>query len=241
MPRRRVKKKWDPRPLAEEVTQRVMMELGLEGYGVPREKVFELVLGIVEDIASQMKSRPKPGPVFNRIKRNRDRFLKAVSAMILERIDEAGAGEVELLLSANPELAVRAAPLVYRRINALGANYLIERLRAIWEAGAAGFHLYCPRCGFKSVTPALTCMVCGAGLDEEEVKQYNGFAEKLAATAMRWSKEEVERALRTGYVLWGYEIIPPSSSAGGRSPGMLEVYLSKKDRAILEEILADKS
>jgi len=221
--------------VSREVAAIVAERLGLDYYGLTPDDVRDIVADIVQGIAANRATKPSIESLVKNILRNKDAFLKAVAAMLLERDKPLTLEQLELIVSHAPQLAGRAAPRLYREAVRLGADHVVEALRGLWRLYGRPTPIRCPRCGFHSVTPDLTCMVCGASLGEEEVKEAIGFREMLALFARSAHPHLIREALRAGYVVVDSEVKPPSL----RRPGefAVELYLTREERRLLEEEL----
>ena len=146
-----------------------------------------------------------------------------------------GQSQLEFIVANAPEVAGKAAPLLYQRAIEIGAYHIVESLRHLWVMHGNPTPISCPRCGFRAVTPNLTCMVCGAVLDEREVKDSIGFKELLRDFAERADPRLVEEVLRAGFVLVNHEINPPSLRSALRF--YVELYLSRDEKDILKSIV----
>lgn len=155
--------------------------------------------------------------------------------MLLDRGKPLTLEQLELVVSYAPQLAGRAAPVLYREAKRLGADHVIEALRSLWLRYGRPTPIKCPRCGFNSVTPDLSCIICGASLEEEEVKETIGFSSMLRAFARSAPALLILEALRAGYVVVNHEVKPPSLKRPG-SFGV-DIYLTREERRILEEEL----
>ena len=222
------RKKLDLTPLVEEVTDRLIIENGYAVIGIPRESVKGLVLEIVEGIASQMSSKPKPGPVYNRIRRNIHLFEKALTAKLAENVDELTGDIIEFIITRNPELSSRIATLLYKKLVDLGRSDLIEILRDQWNSTQSEFYLYCPKCGFKSLSSDFKCVICGYNPSEEEVREFNRIDFLLEDFMDALDAESLKRLLATGFFYYSNGIRIPDSH---RKPGELMFFLSRRDRA----------
>jgi len=221
------RKKLDLTPLVEEVTDRLVTENGYAVIGIPREIVRGLVLEIVEGIASQMSTKPKSGPVYNRIKRNIHLFEKALTAKLAENVDGLTGDIIEFIITRNPELSSRIAPLLFRRLVDLGRSDLIEILRDQWNSTHSEFYLYCPKCGFKSLSPDFECVICGYNPSEEEVREFNRIDLLLEDFIDTLDAESLKRLLATGFFYYSSGIRVPDSP---RKPGESMFFLSRRDR-----------
>lgn len=220
--------------MAEEAAGEVMVRLGLEGV-VDRRLVVEVMREVVSGIVESRSTKPSLESIVKRVTANAAPFLKAVAALLLSEADKLTVEQLEFIVSHAPELAGRAAPALYARALELGANWVAGALRGLWLRYGRPTPVRCPRCGFNSVAPDLSCVVCGAQLSEEEVKKSLGFPEALRSFALRADLKLVEEAANAGYVVVDDDIHPPSVKA--LLPFYLELHLSGAERKLLEDAI----
>lgn len=222
--------------LAGEAAKIASARLALDHLGVPPEDALEIIEDIASSIAEQYSSKPQPEAIARRIEAQRDVLLKAVAARLVERRGEdLSLQQLELVVQAAPEVAGRAAPLLYRAAAKHRADYIADALRGLWIRYGSPTKAECPRCGFRALTPEFTCLVCGSSVDESEVKQALGFEGLLESWALTAPSEMVREALRAGFVYYeDGEIRAPSEP---HSAMALQLFLNRRERAVLEEAL----
>jgi hypothetical protein len=230
--------KVDVEALSRDVAGMLVERLGLDYYGLNAESILDIVQDIVQGIVASRSTKPSAEGIVKNVLRNKDSFLKAVAAKLLERGPPYSVEQLELIVGAAPDLAGRAAPLLYQEARRLGANHIIEALRDLWRRYGRPTPIRCPRCGFYAVTPDLTCIVCGANLSEEEVKKAVGFERLLADFARRSEPSLVMEILRAGYVILDDEVKPPSMKKPGEFG--VQLFLTNRERRILEEIVRER-
>jgi len=208
----------------------------LDVYGIRLEEVREVLQDAAISVAEGM-SRPDPESVARRVLGNREVIVKAVASWLLERGSLDSESKIEFIVSNAPEVAGRAAPRIYYEASSRSLGHVIDSLRDLWLAYGNPTPVVCPRCRFNSVTPDLHCMVCGSSLGEDEVKEANGFAEKLRVFGEREREELVEEAIASGMVYLDHEIRPPSMRGKGYA---LPLYLSRRERLLLASILRSR-
>lgn len=213
------------------VASRVYEELGLDAYGIDEKVLRDVLEPIVLDIVQQV-SRPNSDSIAKRVLASRQQFLKGLAARLIELGDSLTREQLDFILIHAPELAGRAAPIIYPVVVKLGATHIVDALRDLWAAYGSPTAAPCPRCGFKALTPEYTCIVCGASVGEDEFKASIGFRELLRRLALRSPVLAVEAA-RAGYVYYeDGDVRAPSEPRGELA---IQVYLSRRDR---EELLA---
>ncbi len=219
--------------LALEAAKELESRLGLEGV-ISGEKLVDIVRKIVNSISESRSTKPSLESILKRILAGSHVFLKAVAARLVEEADSLEPGQLEFIVANAPELAGRAAPVLYRRAVEVGAHHVVDSLRHLWNMYGRPTPIKCPRCGFRAVTPNLTCMVCGAVLDEGEVKDSIGFKELLRDFAERADPRFVDEVLKAGFVLVNHEVNPPSLRSTLRF--YVELYLTSEEKELLKVI-----
>ncbi|MEB3816850.1 MAG: hypothetical protein LRS46_02785 [Desulfurococcales archaeon] len=230
--------KIDVDAVSSEVSKELVERLGLDYYGLSPDDIKDIVADIVQGIAASRSTKPSNESILKNILRNKDSLLKAVAAMLLDRGPPYTVEQLELIISYAPELAGRAAPLLYHEARRLGAEHIVEALRDLWRRYGRPTPIQCPRCGFHAVTPELTCMVCGASLSEEEVKRAVGFRRLLESFARRSSPQLVLEVIRAGYVVLDDEVKPPSLKKPGEFG--VQLFLSREEKELLRSLLASQ-
>lgn len=224
--------------LAVQAARDLGIRLGLEGV-VGFDIVYEIVRDIVEGIVSSRSTKPSVDSVVKQIASSPQAFLKALAARLLEDVDSLTDEQLDFIVTNAPDLAGRAAPLLYRRALEVGARHVVESLRHLWNVYGKPTPITCPRCGFRSVAPNLTCMVCGAVLDESEVKESVRFKELISEFAEKADPALVQEVLRAGFVLLNHEVNPPSLRAS--LSFYVELYLSSEEKRMVKSILEKRT
>ena len=207
--------------------------------GIKKEEVIPLLEDIAMSIAEEYSSRPSPDSVAKRALAQRDSLLKAVAARLSEKGERLSLEELEFIVQYSPEIAGKAAPLLYQVARSYRADHLIPALRDLWSLHGKPTKAECPRCGFKALTPDYACIICGASVSEGEFKRYIGFERLLKTWAYRAPLQLLEEALRAGYVYYEDGEIKAPSEPGSRL--RLQVFLSRAERSILEKAMNEKA
>ncbi len=180
-------------------------------------------------------SKPKPGPVYNKINRNIHLFEKALAAKLAENPESLTGDQLEFIITRNPELAGRIAPVLLDRLKAEGRDDLIEVLRDLWAEEHSGFYLKCPRCGFRSLTPDFHCVVCGYEASEEEVRKYNNIDQELEIFIENAKPSELRKLLSAGFFYYIIGIELPGEKLGKA----YMFFLTRRDRERIEKRLRE--
>jgi ribosomal protein L37E len=233
--KKKTKKKYDINPLIDEVTDRLITEKGYEAAGIPRSIVRAIVAEIAENIAEQMVSKPKPGPIYNRINRNIHLFEKALAAKLAENPGDLTGDQIEFIITRNPELAGRIAPILLEKLQAEGRNDLIEVLKDLWAEQHPEFELKCPRCGFKSLTLDFHCVICGYDASESEVRKFNNIDKELDLFIENASPSDLRKLLSSGFFYYMGGIMLPGENSG---KGYM-FFLTRLDKEKIERRLRE--
>jgi len=216
-----------------EVSEELVVRLGLEGLFTASD-----LRDIVESFVNQLVEagrRVDGSSLVKRIEFYKDNVYKylAVKALKARELNEELA---EFIVYRAPEAAGRVAPELYKILK--NNKLALDTLRNLWERYGRPTPLKCPICGFRALTPDLTCMVCGGTPREEEVKEANNFLEELKYAMKEWHARLVEEVVRAGYVYYDYmdgTIKPPSMMKQGGIGAQITLNLHEK--ALLREYL----
>ncbi len=175
--------------------------------------------------------------LYKNIYRNKHSFFKAIAAKLVTR-EKLSSEQLEFILAYAPDIAGKAAPYLYKEAKRIDADHIIDSLRLLWTRYGSPTPIECPRCGFRALTPELTCIVCGAQIDEKELKEYIGFEALLEDFARKAPLTVIQEVISSGLVLYDGERIMPLSQ---RSRGyFVELYLTQREKEILERIMKER-
>ncbi|MCS7107498.1 MAG: hypothetical protein NZ902_05295 [Acidilobaceae archaeon] len=229
---RRRREEEDPRDIVAKVSEELLKRLGMEGLIEPAE-----LSEIVEEVVQNMMERGRKveeSLVLKKLEEKRDGIYKYVASKLLSGDRELDLAKAEFLMFRAPELAGRAAPRLYKEV--LKDPSLLSMLRTLWERYGLPLPLRCPRCGFMSITPELSCIVCGAAPSEEEVKRANNFEEELKRAVQGWHESLIMEVVSAGYVYFDGEIRPPSM---GKGQGVI-LHLNQREKGMLRDLLVKR-
>ncbi len=225
---------WVERHIDELVSQ-----TGLESLNLSRDEYIAVFTKIVDMLRGEAATIDLD-TIVRRFKRNADRVLSVVASAVLELRDSLTEEQLEFAINNIGEAVLTYASRLYAEAKRLNREDLIERLRGLWRQQwilrkYPVLPVTCPRCRFDSLMPDLTCLVCGATVSESELKSFLGFEKLLEEFALNSPVEDVEKALRYGYVY--------VSSLGIKAPDNnkdvldIEVVLTSKEKDVLQEAL----
>jgi len=226
----------DVKALTSSLSEKLVPALGLDLVGLKPDDVKDIIYSIVSSLAESRSSKLTEEAAMKRIMAAKDGLLKAVAAMLLSRERPLTREQLEFIVAYAPEVAGRAAPYLYQQAKRLRADDIIASLRSLWSQYGRPTPVECPRCGFRAVTPDLTCIVCGAQLSEGEIKRYLGFPRLLLETAKRLHPRLVEEMIAAGYVVLNHEVHPPSLAP--KSGYALTLHLNRDEKEALRSLLS---
>ncbi len=224
--------KLDVKAVSKDVAEEVVKRLGLDLVGISVDDILDIVENIVSGIAESRATKPSTESIIKRILASKDNFRKAVAVRLFElKQDDLSLEQLEFIVSYAPELAGRAAPILYKVAKKYNAEYIVSSLQVLWNKYGRRTPLKCPRCGFYAVTPDLTCMVCGAVLSEEEVKRSINFKDRLREFAKEAPTPLLREVYQAGFIVLNDKIHPPSMAP--RAGFRVEIHLTSDEKVIL--------
>lgn len=221
----------------KQVIPEVVSRLSLDYLGLTEKELRDVIEPIVSGIVESRKTKPSIESLVKRIVNGKQMLYKALAAKLLER-DRLEPHQVEFIVSNAPDIAGRAAPRLYKDIAEQGLDYLLDTLRYLWQRYGRPTRIRCPYCGFYSVTPDLTCMVCGRVVEEKDLKESIGFRRLLESASKVMDRSLLEEIARAGFVVYDGEIHPPSLRQ--RIPEGVVLYLSREERELLKRLARGK-
>ncbi|MEM4513273.1 MAG: hypothetical protein QXZ41_02030 [Ignisphaera sp.] len=178
-----------------------------------------------------------------RFTRNVQQMNQVIAHAILELREELTLNQLEFVVNNVGEAVLGYAPRLYNEIAKHCRHDLLEILRTTWrtywiQRKHQLLPVVCPRCGFNSLMPDLTCIVCGASVDEGELKKYTEFEKLLQDFVAHYSEDDVRKTITYGYVyLNNLGLKPPTHE---RDKLDIEILLSIKEKDFLKSLLSNK-
>ena len=212
--------------------------MGLEDIGIKPDELVEVLRPIVESIADMYSSRPSKDQILTRLMRAQDKLQEVIALYILESREELDEAQLEYIVyNASGQALARHIPRLYMLAKRLGRDDLIEVLRGKWLESGMATPYQCPVCGFYALTPMLSCIVCGAEVDEHEYKEFIGFRDLLQEFVERVGPEELREVLAEKRVAYdGNMLLPPSEARRG----LMLLPLDEEEVKIVERAYREK-
>lgn len=221
----------------------VVLRSGLDYLGLSRDMWLEVLRDILEELYGSTTSYKSAEDVAKRLIRNSDRVYPVIASRLAYVLEKPTADQLEFIVSNVGDAVLDLAPRLYRWTLEAGREDLLGTLRYKWASTWSRLRtpvlpVRCPRCGFNSVMPDLSCTVCGALLSEREVKVSVDLVRRLEELARSMTCSELGNLLRYDYVLVNdLEVKPPSAS---RLVVDVEVYLGREEKNLLKKVYEER-
>jgi len=222
------KKALDLEEWVSERLDEISSRLGLDMLGLSREELLTILTKIVEIVLGE--SRPDIDTIVKRIRRSEDRIRPLIAVGILELRETLSEDQLEYVVSALGPWILTHAGKLYREAKRLGKEEYLAPARVEWNRQwmvqrDKVLPPECPVCGFNSLMPDYTCIVCGSSPSTKSIAEHYKVEEYLENMARRGDVEGLKKILDAGYIL--------VSSTGIKIPGRdakdkydLEVHLT---------------
>ena len=216
---------------------------GLDLLGLTREQYLELLKDIIIQLYGSLSSYTKASVLAKRFMRYRDRVYPVIAARLASMLDKFNDTQLEFIVFNIGDEVLGLAPKLYEYLRKVGRDDLISMLRSKWATAwinrrSKVLPVECPKCGFNSLMPDLTCLVCSSSVSEKELKERIKFKELLKEFSNLASCDELKEVLKRGYVrVNNVGIVPPSFP---RSRVDIEVYLSGNEINIVKSAYESK-
>ena len=231
------KKVIDIDSLTKSIAGEVASALGLDLLGLSDEELVEVLRPAIEAVVGESSYKPSTDTIISRLRRYYTNIAKIISMQLLRLREKLTPEQLEFIILNGEEVAGLNAPRLYQEILRCKRLDLLGNLRMLWERYGRPTPFTCPKCGFRAITPDLTCIICGSSVSEKELKKSIDFREKLVEFGEEASISEIKEVLEKGYVLMGEYVKPPSAR---RSPYDIELFLTSEEKKILSSILKSK-
>ncbi len=220
------------------IVKDVAMGLGLDYLGLSDEELQEVLGPILEMLVGDVSYKPKVEQLVKRVQRYYDNIAELISMNLLRVREKLTVEQLEYVVAYGRRAVAANIQRLYEEAKRLNRTDLIPQLRYLWEEYGRPTPIPCPRCGFRAVTPDLTCFVCGAVLSEKEIREAVDFDVVFREFLETATIEELRETLERGYVLLGETVKPPTAR---REPWDIELFLNKKEKELLKKKIYEKT
>jgi len=153
----------------------ISIALGISRLGLTENELKKIVRNVIEHLLSNISYRPSKSVILNRVLRGRLRFAPIVSETILDLRKELSEDLLEYVVNFGGPVCAANIRRLYLESLRRKREDLLGLLREAWDTYGKPLPIRCPRCGFSSIKPDLTCIVCGYSVKEKEFKEIIGF------------------------------------------------------------------
>ncbi len=220
------------------IVKDVAMGLGLDYLGLSDEELQEVLGPVLEMLVGDVSYKPKVEQLVKRVQRYYDNIAELISMNLLRVREKLTVEQLEYVVTYGRRAVAANIQRLYEEVKRLNRTDLIPQLRYLWEEYGRPTPIPCPRCGFRAVTPDLTCFVCGAVLSEKEIREAVDFDVMFREFLETATIEELRETLERGYVLLGETVKPPTAR---REPWDIELFLNKKEKELLKKKIYEKT
>ncbi|MGC9181774.1 hypothetical protein WLZ34_04705 [Thermogladius sp. KZ2Tp1] len=215
--------------------------LGLSQLGLDEETSKKIVLEVLDFVTQGLSSKPDVDTVLRRIKRFKPQVDELVSAKMLELIKRPTREQLEYIVYSGGRAAIAEVGRLYKLAKEYGREDLIATLQYLWTKYGIRSPVQCPKCGFNSVMPDYSCLVCGAVVTEKYVRDALDFSDKLNSFVKTASVGELRLAVERGYVLLGEDGVYHPLYRPPKPTVMFQVYLKSDEVALIVEEIEGRS
>ena len=232
------RKKINVEEYVKTIVKDVATGIGLDYLGLTDKELEEVLGPVLETLIGDVSYKPKVEQLVKRIQRYYDNVAELISMNLLRVREKLTVEQLEYVITYGRRAVAANIQRLYEEAKRLNRTDLIPQLRYLWEEYGRPTPIPCPRCGFRAVTPDLTCFVCGAVLTEKEVRKAVDFDIMFREFVETASVDELRETLERGYVLLGETIKPPTSH---RDPWDVEIFLNKHEKELLKKKIYEKT
>jgi len=216
---------------------------GLDLLGLSRDQYIELLKDIIVQLYGSTTSYTKVDVLVRRFRRYADRINPILAVRIASMIDNLSEEQLEFVIYNIGDEVLGVASKLYSLAKKYSREDLISILRTKWSNAwikrrTQVLPAQCPTCGFNSLMPDLTCLVCDSVISDRKLKEFIKFNERLKELISILSCDEVKDIIRRGYVLLnGLGLKAPSE---GKSQVDIEVYLTSKELSFVKSVYKER-
>ncbi len=228
----------DAEALLDEYLDEVVSGLGISFLKLKPEEYKEILKEPFIAAVGQVKTKPKSRTIINRLTANKDAMMEYIAMGIVRIIDieKMTCDQFEFVVYNTKRAIVDLAPKLYKEAIKRNRKDLIDVLRYNWNLYGIVSPITCPKCGFNSIMPDLSCKVCEYVMSMKELKAQINVVQTLQGY-YSVDPEGFKEILTSGYFYYTAEG-PISPSKFKPSPQVLafEVILNKDEKKTLSNI-----
>ncbi|WFO76120.1 hypothetical protein J4526_04610 [Desulfurococcaceae archaeon MEX13E-LK6-19] len=218
----------------------IVEALGLDFLGLDERVIERIVKDLMDAVVTSTSYKPSLDVILKRIERHKKQLYKIIVYNMLENIPvkKMSMQQLEFVINYGEEVLIPYIDELYKVAVANNRDDLVSMLQYIWEKYGRPSPIACPKCGFRSVMPDLSCLVCGYVVKEDYVREKLDFDTKFMEYIKSASVAELREVLDIGFVLLSETCIKsPKERIDPSREFFYQIYLKPRDVSlILEEI-----
>ncbi|MEM1703338.1 MAG: hypothetical protein QXQ31_04715 [Zestosphaera sp.] len=211
---------------------------GLSILGLSAAQYVEILHDILTQLYGSPTTRTDVETVVKRYNRHKEIINELIANKLVQMFENLLPNLLDFIVASVKDSVLLVAPKIYGQVVREKRTDLIEILKIKWfNAWVSKRHrippITCPKCGFNSLMPDLSCLVCGSTVSESLLKKHTDFERNLERFVSELSCNELRDLLNYDLVLLNSEGIKKPTEP--RSPVDIEVYLTPKEKKVIRE------
>ena len=216
---------------------------GLSVLGLSEAQYIELLHDILTQLYGSLTTRKDVETLVKRYDRNKELINELIANRLIQMFENLSPSLLDFIVASVKDSVLSVAPRIYSQIIREKRTDLIEILKIKWFNAWITHRtrippITCPKCGFNSLMPDLSCLVCGSTVSESLLKKHVDFEKNLERFARELPCNELRDLLNYDLVLINSEGIKKPTDI--KSPVDIEVYLTPKEKKVIREVYSDK-
>ncbi|MFN3268806.1 MAG: hypothetical protein ACK416_06075 [Zestosphaera sp.] len=216
---------------------------GLSMLSLSEAQYVELLHDILTQLYGSPTTHTDVETVVKRYNRHKETINELIANKLVYMFETLPPHLLDFVVASIRDSVLFVAPRIYDQIVKEKRTDLAEILRIKWFNGWVSKRyrippITCPRCGFNSVMPDLSCLVCGFSVSESQLKKHADFEKNLERFVKELSCGELKELLNYESVFLNSQGIKKPTEI--RSPVDIEVYLTPKEKKIIRETYIGK-
>lgn len=175
--------------------------LGLDTLGLNTEQGYRVVSEILDKLYSESSTTPTLDAIIKKIKRHADQVNSMIALYLLTNKSILNDQQLEFVVINGGRVVVEYVSELYKLIKKKNRDDLVNQLMYLWEKYGYVSPVKCPKCGFRSIMPDYSCIICGYVVSEEYVREELDFDNKFKMYIEQASIAELRDVLNIGFVL----------------------------------------
>ncbi|MGC8975106.1 MAG: hypothetical protein ACP5KB_02775 [Thermoprotei archaeon] len=211
---------------------------GLSILGLSEAQYIELLHDILTQLYGSPTTRTDVETVVRRYNRHKEIINELIANKLVQMFETPSPSLLDFIAANVRDSVLSVAPKIYWQIIKEKRTDLIEVLKIKWFNAWVSKRfrippITCPKCGFNSLMPDLSCLVCGSTISELQLKKHVDFEKSLEKFVNELPCSELRDLLNHDLVLLNSEGIKKPTDP--RSPVDIEVYLTPKEKKIIRD------